>query len=632
MIFIFNKNSILLNLIASVLGIVKCKVLITSPSKSFFLKQLIKLDINIQSKSLLYLDMSSQNIKDISVIDGDWNKVSENCVENLYKSVDVSNDLRIFFPNVKDLKKKLRLIVYQHFDALVSSQQVIITWIKSSIYKDSIMVNFLALKPGAKCVWKSSNLRVFFIFNYLNFFISILVKMLLAFTNYLIKKVSSELKSKPKKKYLINQFLENTNFHKNEVLFFPHGGVVGAGHPPKDHFYSNEIDSPFHPSKIIHLEYDNRTDMNLEIERMKKYLRSNYIYYKRFVKGNISFFNIIRLIIKIFSIKKLFDYKNIKSNFLYYSLVVYTYATFIGYRSSLTHYKEAKIALVGYDILFPKALAFALESLNIKTISITERFILIYSNNYTFSLDTLLSASESSSKIIKKSDRFLTNNLYSVGQVRTDKFFYKDIPKSKYKARVVVLDHHIENDSENQKFEPILNWKNDVNYRNEILFLAELNPEIEFIFRGKNCSWYNNKYHHHIKTKADKLPNVSVDMDYSINSWKSYNLCASADLIIARPTSLAEECVSKGMDVIVMDYGINYTISVAKFSPKLLRKYYCHSSKHFIEMFEFWKEHGYVITKKLKDQIKSEIFSNLTDGKVKQRVQKYLNKAYLLPK
>mgnify|MGYP006133248711 CR=1 FL=1 len=110
MIFIFNKNSILLCLIASILGIVKCKVLITSSSKSFYLRQLIKLGIKVQSRSLLYLDMSLQNIKDISVIDGDWNKVSDSCVENLYKSVDVSNDLRIFFPNVKDLKKKLRLI------------------------------------------------------------------------------------------------------------------------------------------------------------------------------------------------------------------------------------------------------------------------------------------------------------------------------------------------------------------------------------------------------------------------------------------------------------------------------------------------------------------------------------------
>ena len=632
MIFIFNKSSIFLYLIASILGIIKCKILITSSSKSFFLRQLIKLGIKIRIRSLLHLDMSLQNLKDISVIEGDLNKVSDSCVKNLYKNVDIPRDLHLFFPNIKDLQKKLRLIFYEYFDPLIVQQQSIITWIKSSIYKDSIIVNFSALKLGAKCVWKSSNLRVVFIFNYLNFFINLLVKVSLIFTNYLIKKVSSKFKSTPKKNHLSNQFSENTNFHKNDVLFFPHCGVVTFGNPPKDHFYSDQIDSPFHPSKIIHLEYDNRLDINLETEKMKKYYNSNSIYYKRLIKGNVSLFGVIRFIIKTFPTIKLFNYKNIENNFLYYVMMIYAYVTFTRFHNSLKPYKDAKIALVGYDFLFPKALAFALESFDIKTISVTNRFTLLYTNKYSFSLDTFLSASESSSKIIKDSDRFLTNNVFSIGQVRTDYFFDKDIMQSKYKARVVVLDYHIENDPEDEKFQPVLNWKNDVNYRNEILSIAELNPEIEFIFRGKNHNWYNNKYHHLVKLKADRLLNVIVDTDYSMNPWKSYNLCASADLIIARPTSLAEECVSKGMDVIVMDYGINYRTTISTFLPKLLREYYCHSFKQFNELFEFWKEHGYIINYKLKEKIKSEIFSNLTDGKVKKRLQNRLNEIYLQPK
>ena len=308
---------------------------------------------------------------------------------------------------------------------------------------------------------------------------------------------------------------------------------------------------------------------------------------------------------------------------------------FSQYRSALKPYKNAKIALVGYEVLFPKALALALESFNIKTISITERFLTAYVNNQTINVDTLLSVSESSSEIIKDSDRFLINNIFPVGQVRTDHFFDQDILQSKYKTRVLVLDYHIQNDPEDEKFQPLLNWKNDINFRNEILSLAEFNPEIEFIFRGKNCDWYKNNHHHQVILKADKLPNVSVDTDYSVDHWRSYHLCTSADLIIARPTSLAEECVSKGMDVIVMDYGINYTTFVSfvsKYFPRLLREYYCHSFVQLNERFEFWKVHGYILSKDLKNQIKNEIFSNLTDGKVKQRVQKHLNKIYELSK
>ena len=171
MIFIFEKKSIFVCLFAVILELVNCKILITSPNQSYFLKQLVKLGFKIQDRSLLYLDMSLPNIKDYGVIDGDWNKVSDKCVENLCNNIDVSNDLHLFFPNIKDVQKKIKLFIYEHFYGIFSSQQSIITWLNSSVYKNSIVVNFSALKPGAKSIWRSSNLRVVFIFSYFNFFI-----------------------------------------------------------------------------------------------------------------------------------------------------------------------------------------------------------------------------------------------------------------------------------------------------------------------------------------------------------------------------------------------------------------------------------------------------------------------------
>ena len=217
-----------------------------------------------------------------------------------------------------------------------------------------------------------------------------------------------------------------------------------------------------------------------------------------------------------------------------------------------------------------------------------------------------------------------------VGQVRTDHLFNKkkpkpkNIKKSKFSKKVLILDHHIENNFENQKFSPILNWKNDISFRNQILSLAEIHPKIKFIFRGKNCDWLTSRFHENVVAKAKRLPNVSVDTDYSLNYWKSYHLCAAVDLIIARPTSLAEECISKGLDVIVMDYGINYRTCLSKFLPKLLRKYYCHSFDELNERFNFWKKHKHIVRKDFKTKIKKQIFSNLTDGKVKLRIQNYL--------
>ena len=632
MIFIFKKKSILVCLAASILDLINCKVLIISPYESYFLKRLTKLGFKIKSKPLLYLDMSLANIKDYGMVDGDWNKISDKCVENLYDNIDISKDLQLFFPNIKDLQKKLKLFIYQHFNGIFTPQQLIITWLKSSVYKNDIVVNFLALKPGAKSIWRSSNLRIVFIFNYLNFFIDIVGKISVTLTKYLIKIVILKFINTKKNNNLSDRFPESINFHQKDVLFFPHNGVVTTGQPPSDHFYSDEPDSPFHPSKIIHLEYDYRLNIELEKERMKKYFNTSTIHYKRFVIGNVSWKNVIHFIIKLFPIKKLFQYKNIGNNIIYYGIILNAYVTFKRYCNAITPYKDVKIALVGYEILFPKALALALESFNIKTVSIEERFINIYFNSYSFSFDTLLTVSEFSSEILKTSDKFLTNNIFPVGQVRTDHFFNNEFMKSKYKARVVVLDTHIENDPKSEKFYPYLNWKNDISFRNEILSIAEHHSEIEFIFRGKNFNWYKNEGHREVISKTDKLPNVSVDTEYSSDHWRSYHLCDSADLIIARPTSLGEECVSKGMNVIVMDYGINFTTAVSKFYPKILKEYYCHSFEQLNEMFEFWKEHKYTLSNDIKNQIKKEIFSNLTDGNVKERVRKHLKEIYSLPK
>ena len=86
----------------------------------------------------------------------------------------------------------------------------------------------------------------------------------------------------------------------------------------------------------------------------------------------------------------------------------------------------------------------------------------------------MLSASNYASDILKKSDRYLANNIIPVGNFRTDLFFDKKILKSKhvkknkFKKRVLILDYHIDNDCENEKFNLILNWKNDINFRNNI--------------------------------------------------------------------------------------------------------------------------------------------------------------------
>ena len=147
--------------------------------------------------------MTSQNIKDLTLADGDRNKVSDKCVENLYQNLDNKKDLSLFFPNIKDLQKKLKLFVYHHFDELFFYHQTTIMWLQSSTYKNSIIINFLTLRPGLKRVWRNSDLKVIFIFNYLNFFIGLACKSSIFLIKYLIKRINFNSRILKKKKIKI---------------------------------------------------------------------------------------------------------------------------------------------------------------------------------------------------------------------------------------------------------------------------------------------------------------------------------------------------------------------------------------------------------------------------------------------
>ena len=111
MILIFKNKSVFNFIISPILSVFNCKVLIISSSKSFFFKQLEKLGFKFKFRHILYLYMSEQYIKNIGVIDGDIDKISNKCVENFCQNINYATCLNTFFPNIKNLQKKLKLFI-----------------------------------------------------------------------------------------------------------------------------------------------------------------------------------------------------------------------------------------------------------------------------------------------------------------------------------------------------------------------------------------------------------------------------------------------------------------------------------------------------------------------------------------
>jgi hypothetical protein len=303
------------------------------------------------------------------------------------------------------------------------------------------------------------------------------------------------------------------------------------------------------------------------------------------------------------------------------------YYSYLYYYNALREFDNVKIALVGYDVLFPVSLSLALERNGIKTIAVQERFIQPFHNNYFYVIDTQFTASNYISSLLQsKRESFFVNKYISIGLIRSDKL---NKPKSKTNnksnsKRILVFDYPVQNIFNNQISEPVINWKNDHFFRKEIIKIAKDFDDYQFIVRGKNIEWTNIAYFHDILDEWNNTSNITIDTNYS-EFYRSYELCNNIDLIIAKHTSIADECISKGYDVIIFDYGINYSCLMGDFYPKIPGINFCHSYKELRDFMNFFHENGYITNERQKTEIINTLFDGLSDGNVQTRIHQYLN-------
>jgi len=304
------------------------------------------------------------------------------------------------------------------------------------------------------------------------------------------------------------------------------------------------------------------------------------------------------------------------------------YYGYLYFCDAVKEFENVKIALVGFDFLFPLPLSLALESRSIKTVAVQERFLAPFFNNVSYVIDIQFTASSYISSLLQsKQDYFSVSKCIPTGLVRSDKII-KSKTKIKNKSsrkQVLVFDYHVENNFNSQISQPVLNWANDLFFRKEIIKIANDFKEYDFIVRGKDIEWTTITYFSEILDEWNNTPNITIDADYS-EFYRAYQLCNKSDLIIARQTSIADECISKGKDVIIHDYGINYDHFMSSVYPKIPGINFCHSYKELKAHMSFFHKNGYITNQREKDNIIETLFDGLSDGNVQSRITQYLDK------
>jgi len=416
---------------------------------------------------------------------------------------------------------------------------------------------------------------------------------------------------------VINNVIDTSAF---EVLFFPHQSIFYGDLFIKDHFYSKDKGSIFHPSNILHVEFEN---IDLDEEK-SKYYHDNEITTVLFPKPNISqYYKNFRYVIN--SIGFVNSLSLLRKNVLLFFVLLLNSVIFLTKRKAVnSSFPNAKIVLVGYEILFPQIVSLVFESLSVKTVATQERFTAsAIFEHWPFIIDTYFASSDFVCKKIEQSANKFVNQCIPIGQIRTD--LIEKFKKSELVVDnlIVVFDYHSDK-NRYQDTKVAVNWSGNKAFYEDICKLAKKFSDIDIVIRGKNIDWTKISFFKDTLDKIKSIPNLSISTDYSSPNI-SYRLASKAKLIIAKHTSIGDELIASGKPVIFHDFSPNISKGFRGEYDYNKADIFVHSYEALEAKVENIINENYFLSNAKFLELQKILNNGPADGKVKERIDKELD-------
>lgn len=474
---------------------------------------------------------------------------------NIYKKLINKDDkllTRLF--NVTDPKKVEVALIDMIRKYLGSTSQLLIC---ADYYK----------KDHRVFVWHKRNFIIQYIdHNYknLNFYIFNLLSQFLNISFLILKfiKTKSTTVFLKKQKNTKNKPFKSNDNHP--LIYFPHKGIIsGESSYEKNFFYSDDTSSPFHRNNMLHIEYG-------VFPNTKEYLSIE----KYYLENNLNYKFLPKLTLKMLVSSTVLFMK--KSKILPISsknkLILSLFANVEYYATNLKLHKNVKLALVGYDFLFPKPLSLSLDMSRIKTVAYQERYLSAFVGAGSVLLDLYFMWNDKLRERMMSSPISYIGKSIVIGSVKMELFQLSnnlnisnkiaEIKKT-YKKLIIAFDYHSVEKSSDNKIIPIANWQNNLIFYRDLIKLAASFPDAYIIIRGKDAKWCDLDIYKDIYNIIENIDNIEVNKDYEVYDV-SYHLVKESDLVIGRYTSIMEESLSYGIPVISHDYGANFKNSIKK--------------------------------------------------------------------
>ena len=344
---------------------------------------------------------------------------------------------------------------------------------------------------------------------------------------------------------------EEKNKFDTEIIFFPHCGVIMPNFK-KNHYYSENKESPFYYSKIIHVDWDKR-DKRITKETCKFYSEKKIstIYWNELNRGKrkynlkeISFFvNLFFILTKKFDFIIAFDFLSI--------LIKIEES-----KRKLANFKNLKIILIGYELVFPQEIAVACRFKNIKLVANQERPVnpLI---GYQYILDKYFAHGKESNifflnNLIDKKMEIINTGIVRMNYHLKEQKILKIENEEKFNLKCLVVDFHSIDDWYYNGREHTINWKKNLLFYKDIISLAQKNRDIIFLIKSKNYKWLKIKYFHDILEIINRSSNIKILNDFE--KWTPSNCIKNIDFgIVLTRSLLGDEILAHNKPIIVFN-------------------------------------------------------------------------------
>jgi len=225
-------------------------------------------------------------------------------------------------------------------------------------------------------------------------------------------------------------------------------------------------------------------------------------------------------------------------------------------KSLRSEYPIARVAVLAFDLQVPMDVLLALEFAGVTTVALNERPHTLFERAVAFGAKRMLVSSEKLSEVALAAPHVATASALPIGMWRTD-LLVDSMRASRRRLdspgqHILILPMNLA--AHGACGLPFITSPAAVaGFLRDMSALAEAWPHEHFVLRAKTLDWWNDARLSREVSRFESLANCSVSAEYS-RMYVQYELCASAKLVIGKPTSLIEEALAVGVPSILHDF------------------------------------------------------------------------------